>query len=107
MDDIDNSSVEDEDAQIAYEEQKPVSTKIVYPDPPREFDATKFHEEFERYDPLNVAELMHARKERKIPGSVSKPHSPYSNLCQSNLLKIQKSVRVLFPYPAYCYKLFT
>jgi hypothetical protein len=52
----------------------------VYPDPPREFDVAKYSEEFERYDPSNVADMMYARKERKIPGSVLKPHSPFSNL---------------------------
>jgi len=87
LDDIDNSSVEEEDNQNAYEDHKHF-TKIVYPDPPREFDLSKFQEEFERYDPANVAELMYARKERKIPGSVMKQHSPYCNLVQSNLLRI-------------------
>lgn len=106
MDDADGSSAEEEDNQGGYEEHKTLA-KIVYPDPPREFDASKFADEFERYDPSNVAEQMYARKERKIPGSVLKPHSPYCNLVQSNTLKIQNSVRVLFPYPAYCYKLNT
>jgi hypothetical protein len=85
LDDVDNSSVEEDDNQNAFEEHKQ-HTKIVYPDPPRDFDASKFAEEFERYQPSNVADLMYARKERKIPGSVLKPHSPYANLVQSNLL---------------------
>ncbi len=37
-----------------------------------------YQEELEKYDPYYVAELMYARKERKIPGSVTKPHNPYS-----------------------------
>lgn len=38
-------------------------------------DEKKYREELERYDPENVADLMYARKERKIPGSVLKPHN--------------------------------
>lgn len=86
-DDVDASSVEEDENQGAYEEHK-TRAKIVYPDPPRDFDASKFADEFERYDPSNVAELMYARKERKIPGSVLKQHSPYCNLVQSNIHKI-------------------
>ena len=48
------------------------------------FDEEKYKEEIERYDPNNVAELMFAKKERKIPGSVMKPHNPYVHLVQSN-----------------------
>jgi len=48
---------------------------------PREvFDEKKFRDELERYDPSNVADLMYARKERKIPGSVMKPHNVYCSL---------------------------
>ena len=51
---------------------------------------------------------MFNRKERKIPGSVLKPHCMYVNLVQTNALQsANKSVRVLFPYPAYCHKLNT
>lgn len=47
---------------------------------------------------------MFARKERKIPGSVMKPHNPYVHLVQSDALQFSvsnftKSVRVFFPYP--------
>jgi hypothetical protein len=49
---------------------------------------------------------MFARKERKIPGSVMKPHCPFSNLVQSNVLKgMNKNVRVFFPYPQYCHRI--
>ena len=51
---------------------------------------------------------MYAKKERKIPGSVLKPHSPYVHLVQSNALRTgQKTVRVFFPYPQYCFKIQT
>ena len=51
---------------------------------------------------------MYAKKERKIPGSVLKPHNPYVTLVQSNAIKmIQKHVRVFFPYPQYCFKIKT
>lgn len=43
-------------------------------------DDKRFKDELERYDPNNVADMMFARKERKIPGSVLKPHSPYASL---------------------------
>ena len=49
-------------------------------------DEERFKEELERYDPQNVADMMYARKERKIPGSVLKPHNPYVHLVQSNAL---------------------
>lgn len=66
----------------------------------------KYQEELEKYDPDEVAELMYAKKERKIPGSVYKPHNPYSTLVQSNaLFFLKKNVRVFFPYAQYCYKL--
>jgi hypothetical protein len=54
----------------------------------------------ERYDPQNVADAMFQKKERKIPGSVMKPHNPYVHLVQSNVLQsFTKHVRVFFPYP--------
>jgi len=52
----------------------------MYPEPPKDFNKKKYKEECERYDPAHVAELMHDRKARKIPGSVLKPHSPYVHL---------------------------
>ena len=74
--------------------------KVTLPEPPVDFDKNRYAEEFERYDPRNVADAMYARKERKIPGSVLKPHSPYTNLVQTNILRgPTKSLRVLFPYP--------
>ena len=79
LDDIDQSSVE-EDEQAESEHKAGYKTKIVYPEPPTDFDKARYADEFERYDPANVAELMYNRKERKIPGSVLKPHSPYCNL---------------------------
>jgi len=82
--------------------------KVEYPEPPRDFDKSKYQDELERYDPANVADLMYERKERKIPGSVLKPHCPYVNLVQSNVMKtLTKNVRVLFPYPQYCFKINT
>ena len=39
----------------------------------------RYADEFERYEPHAVAESMYARKERKIPGSVMKPHSMHVN----------------------------
>jgi len=81
---------------------------LKFPDPPQGFDINKYKDELERYDPGNVAEAMFNRKERKIPGSVLKPHSLYVNLVVSNVLKSNtKQMRVLFPYPAYCFKLNT
>lgn len=43
-------------------------------------DEKKYAEELEKYDPNHVADLMFAKKERKIPGSVTKPHNPYVHL---------------------------
>ena len=79
MDDIDHSSVE-EDEQHEEEQKEGYKAKIIYPEPPQDFDRAKYADEFERYDPGNVAECMFNRKERKIPGSVLKPHLPYCNL---------------------------
>jgi hypothetical protein len=43
---------------------------------------------------------MYAKKERKIPGSVYKPHNPYTILVQSNAINLlKKNIRVFFPYP--------
>jgi hypothetical protein len=60
---------------------------LKFPDPPQGFDINKYKDELDRYDPANVAEAMFNRKERKIPGSVLKPHSLYVNLVVSNVLK--------------------
>lgn len=71
-------------------------------------DEKKYQEELEKYDPAHVADLMYAKKERKIPGSVLKPHAPYVHLVQSNALRTsQKTVRVFFPYPQYCFRIQT
>ena len=112
LDDADQSSLEDIDDQGNQEEAKAQNPgekiRITYPEPPADFDKNKYADEFERYEPSNVAEAMYARKERKIPGSVMKPHSPYVNLVQTNILKgPQKQIRVLFPYPQYCFRLKT
>jgi hypothetical protein len=51
---------------------------------------------------------MFAKKERKIPGSVMKPHATHVHLVQTNVLRgAAKNVRVFFPYPGYCAKLKT
>ena len=51
---------------------------------------------------------MFAKKERKIPGSVMKPHAQHVHLVQTNVLRgAAKNVRVFFPYPGYCAKLKT
>lgn len=69
-------------------------------------DSSKYREELEKFDPQHVADLMYAKKERKIPNSVLRPHNPYVQLVQSNTLKCaKKNVRVFFPYPLYCYKI--
>lgn len=94
--------------EIKHAEEGNKKIKIQFPEPPPDFDKSKYKDELERYDPHNVAELMYSRKERKIPGSVLKPHSPYVCLVQSNALRTQmKQVRVLFPYPQYCHRLKT
>ena len=43
-------------------------------------DKRRYKEEMEKYDPAHVADLMYSRKERKIPGSVLKPHNPFVHL---------------------------
>lgn len=96
----------EDDENPSVEEQK-VNIKVVYPEPPKDFDRAKYADEFEKYEPSNVADLMYQRKERKIPGSVLKPHSNYTHLVYSDLIVGQKLVRVLFPYPQYCFKLKT
>ena len=48
---------------------------------------------------------MLMKKDRKIPGSVYKPHSEEIVLLQSVALgQPQPSARVFFPYPKYCLK---
>lgn len=57
----------------------------------------------ENYSPRNVVAKMLMKKERKIPGSVYKPHSEEIVLLQSVALgQPQPSARVFFPYPKYC-----
>jgi hypothetical protein len=81
---------------------------VEYPQPPSDVDMRKHKEEIEKYDPHAVAEMMYAKKERKIPGSVLKPHSPYVHLVQSNVMGVsEKSICVYFPYPKYCYQIKT
>jgi hypothetical protein len=77
--DIEQSSLEEDENNVVSEEPRQLS-KIVYPEVPKDFDRNKYMEEFERYEPSNVADMMYARKEKKIPGSVLKPHSLYANL---------------------------
>jgi len=58
----------------------------------------------DNYSPHKVVAKMLVRKERKIPGSVFKPHSEQINLLQSvSLGQPQPLARVFFPYPAYCF----
>ena len=48
---------------------------------------------------------MLMRRDRKIPGSVFKPHSEEIILLQSVALgQPQPSARIFFPYPKYCFK---
>ena len=57
------------------------------------------------YSPHNVVAKMLMKKDRKIPGSVYKPHAEEVVLLQSVALgQPQPSARVFFPYPKYCYK---
>ena len=59
----------------------------------------------EPYSPHHVVAKMLMRKERKIPGSVFKPHNEEIVLLQSVALgQPQPSARVFFPYPKYCHK---
>ena len=58
----------------------------------------------DNYDVEDVVEKMLARKDRKIPGSVYKPHSINVLLIQSLALgQPMASARVFFPYPKYCF----
>lgn len=54
----------------------------------QERDEKKYADEMEKYDPQHVADLMFAKKERKIPGSVMKPHNPNCMLVKSNVMKM-------------------
>jgi len=66
-----------------FEEDNTVNTQAssrMPPEPPRDFDERRYKEECERYDPSYVADLMYAKKERKIPGSVMKAHGQYVHL---------------------------
>jgi len=68
---------------------------------PFEYKASKE----DNYSPHKVVAKMLARKERKIPGSVFKPHSESINLLQSvSLGQPQPLARVFFPYPSYCFE---
>ena len=59
----------------------------------------------DQYSPHNVVAKMLMKKDRKIPGSVYKPHSEEIILLQSVALgQPQPSARVFFPYPKYCLK---
>ena len=59
----------------------------------------------DQYSPRNVVAKMLMKKDRKIPGSVYKPHSEEITLLQSVALgQPQPSARVFFPYPKYCMK---
>ena len=59
----------------------------------------------DQYSPRNVVAKMLMKKDRKIPGSVYKPHSEEIILLQSVALgQPQPSARVFFSYPKYCLK---
>ena len=59
----------------------------------------------ENYDPHDVVEKMLLKRDRKIPGSVFKPHTEEIILLQSvSLGQPQPSASVFFPYPKYCFK---
>ena len=45
---------------------------------------------------------MMARKERKIPNSVLKPHAEEVILILSSTFSLNPEYRVFFPYPKYC-----
>lgn len=58
----------------------------------------------DNYSVEDVIDKMLARKDRKIPGSVYKPHAPMIMLFQSVALdQPQASARVFFVYPKYCF----
>lgn len=59
----------------------------------------------ENYSPHNVVAKMLMKKDRKIPGSVYKPHAEEIILLQSVALgQPQPSARVFFSYPKYCFR---
>jgi hypothetical protein len=59
----------------------------------------------DNYNIEEVVEKMLARRDRKIPGTVYKPHSQTVLLLQSMSLGQQHaSARVYFVYPKYCFK---
>lgn len=56
------------------------------------------------YDLDYVVERMLARRERRIPGSVYKPHADNVILIQSaSLGQPKSSARIFFAYPKYCF----
>ena len=59
----------------------------------------------DNYNIEYVVEKMLARRDRKIPGTVYKPHSETVYLIQSVALgQPTASARVFFVYPKYCFK---
>jgi hypothetical protein len=59
----------------------------------------------DNYSPHDVVEKMLMKRDRRIPGSVFKPHADEIILMQSiSLGQPQPSARVFFPYPKYCFK---
>ena len=57
------------------------------------------------YDVEDVVDKMLARRDRRIPGSVYKPHSEQVILIQSVALgQPQPQARVFFQYPKYCFR---
>ena len=58
----------------------------------------------DHYDLDEVIDRMLGKRDRKIPGSVYKMHSPSLTLMQSAALGQPKpSARVFFTYPKYCF----
>lgn len=55
-----------------------------------------------QYSPHKVVQAMMARKDRKIPNSVLKPHAEEVILILSSTFTINPAYRVFFPYPKYC-----
>jgi hypothetical protein len=59
----------------------------------------------EAYDIDDIVEKMLRLRDRKIPGSVYKPHNETVLLIQSAALGQPRcSARVFFPYPKYCFR---
>lgn len=59
----------------------------------------------DNYDIDDVVDKMLTRRERKIPGSVYKPHNPQVILILSASLGQPKPLpRVFFIYPKYCFR---